>query len=306
MRPLAKFTRVRGLTTYALMGVFSAVLLSCGQPAYRAAAPASALQRRVLSESRLAETPSRVKAQLANFQEAAEVPRRIIYEAEITLVVKDVSAVEAQISALMKELGGYVAESTVDRTQGEELTGRWKVRIPVEHFDTFLNSVSKLGVPENRYQTAQDVTEEFVDLEAQISNKKRLEERIIKLLEDSSGAIKDVIEVERELARVRSEVEQMEGRLRFLINRTELTTVTLVAREVRDYVPPEAPTFANRIRQAWGDSLHALRVFGEQLVVAVVYASPWLAILGAVILPATWFIRKRSATKRRVEGRPME
>jgi hypothetical protein len=135
----------------------------------RTAAPADfpAAQNRALSEARDA-VSSQVKAELANFQEAVEVPRRIIYEAEITLVVKDVSAVETQISALLKQSGGYVAESMVDRTQGEELTGRWKVRIPVEHFDTFLDSVSKLGVPENRHQTAQDVTEEFVDLEAQI------------------------------------------------------------------------------------------------------------------------------------------
>ena len=223
------------------------------------------------------------------------MPRRIIYEAQISLVVKELSEVETQVLALLKQLNGYVAESTIDRTQGEELSGRWRVRIPVEHFDTFLESVSKLGVAENRHQTAQDVTEEFVDLEAQISNKKRLEERIVKLIEDTAGEIKDVIEVERELGRVRGEVEQMEGRLRFLTNRTELTTVTIVAREVQDYVPPQAPTFVNRIQQAWVDSLRALRVFGEQLVVAIVYAFPWIVVLGAVLVPAFLYVGKRSA-----------
>jgi hypothetical protein len=95
------------------------------------------------------------------------------------------------------------------------------------------------------------------------------------------------------LARVRGEIEQMEGRLRFLTNRTELTTVTIVAREVQDYVPPEAPTFVNRIRQSWVDSLHALRLFGEQLVVAVVYAAPWIVVLGAVLVPTFWYVGKR-------------
>ena len=125
-----------------------------------------------------------------------------------------------------------MAESAIDRTQGEELSGRWQ-RIPVEHFDVFLNAVAKLGVAESRKQTAQDVTEEFVDLEAQISNKKKLEERIVELVQNQSGEIKDVIEVERELGRVRGEIEQMEGRLRYLTNRAELTTVSIVARSRR-------------------------------------------------------------------------
>jgi hypothetical protein len=286
---------------YAAVGVFFTLLMSCMQsrqagesaraPARRPAASVDSL----ISEAHATSTP-RLNARIVNFQEAADVPRRIIYEAEISLVVKDVSATEAQITALLQQFSGYVAESTIDRTQGEQLSGRWRVRIPVEHFDTFLDSVSKLGVAESRHQTAQDVTEEFVDLEAQISNKKKLEERIVKLVEDSAGEIKDVIEVERELARVRGEIEQMEGRLRFLTNRTELTTVSIVAREVQDYVPPEAPTFVNRIRQAWGDSLEALRVFGERLVVAVVYAFPWIVALGALMIPTFWYVRKRNST----------
>ena len=72
-------------------------------------------------------------------------------------------------------------------------------RIPVDRFEAFLEGVARLGVPESRQQTAQDVTEEFVDLNARIANKKRLEERILKLLQDSEGKIKDIIEVEGEL-----------------------------------------------------------------------------------------------------------
>ena len=104
-------------------------------------------------------------------------------------------------------------------------TGRLRMfNLSVLVTDPFLQAVSRLGVPESRHQTAQDVTEEFVDLEARISNKKRLEKRIVELLSSSSGKIKDVIEVERELARVRGEIEQSEGRLRYLTDRTEFTT----------------------------------------------------------------------------------
>ena len=240
----ARLTNLRDVFTFAVVGVCCVSLLSCVQSARESCArpivhSAAPLDSQIVDAHSAASPAPRLKAQVVVFQETEKVPRKIIYEADISLIVKDVSAVETQISALLQQHDGYVAESTIDRTQGEQLSGRWRVRIPVEQFDTFLDEISKLGVAESRHQTAQDVTEEFVDLEAQISNKKKLEERIVKLVEDSTGEIKDVIEVERELARVRGEIEQMEGRLRFLTNRTELTTVSIVAREVQDYVPPQ-------------------------------------------------------------------
>jgi Domain of unknown function (DUF4349) len=290
------------LVAIAIIGTLIALLLSATQSARYAArnsslvtgeydAPASA----ALSQDSMR---SKTEAKLVNYQDVMNEPRKIIYEAEISLVVDDVSGTEAQVAKLLQQFGGYVAESKVDRTQGEQLSGRWQVRVPVEQFNPFLEAVSKLGVVENRHQTAQDVTEEFVDLEAQIGNKKRLEERILELLKNSEGAIKDVIEVERELARVRGEIEQMEGRLRYLTNRTDLTTVTIDAREVDDYVPPQALSFVERISQAWRGSLLALRVFGERVTVAFVYAFPWIVILSALVGPPWWYVGKRNAAKR--------
>ncbi len=222
--------------------------------------------------------------------------RKVIYDAQITLLAKEFSTVELAIPKLVKQFGGYLANVSVNRTQGEQRSGRWQARIPVDQFDSFLDAVSLLGMLENRQQTTQDVTEEFVDLEARITNKKRMEERIVELLKTSSDKIKDVIEVERELARVRGEIEQMEGRLRYLTNRTELTTVTISASEVREYVPPVAPNFVDRIGQAWGHSLLSLKVLGENAAVALVYALPWLSVLGIAALPV-WCVNKRNTRK---------
>jgi hypothetical protein len=299
---LTKFRRmgitlVEGLVIVAIIVVLIALLL----PATQSARESSRMAARMSSLDDLAaDAPAsqalpKIQAQFVNFQEPANAPRRIIYEADINLVVKDVSTVESQIAALLNEHQGYVAESAIDRTRGEELSGRWRVRIPVEHFDAFLNEVAKLGVAESRKQTAQDVTEEFVDLEAQISNKKKLEQRIVELVQNQSGEIKDVIEVERELGRVRGEIEQMEGRLRYLTNRTELTTVSIVAREVDDYVPPQAPSFANQIQRAWTNSLQSMQNFGQRAVVAAVYAFPWIFALGVVLIPGFWYARKRNS-----------
>jgi len=234
--------------------------------------------------------------------QAATPDRKIVYEAELSVVVDNFSKVETDIPALVRQFQGYLADVEIDRTQGEYRTGRWEARVPVERFDAFLEAAAALGVPERRRQTSQDVTEEFVDLEARIANQQRLEERILALLDNAEDKIKDVIEVERELGRVRGEIERMQGRLRYLTDRTSLTTVTIIAREERDYIPPAAPSFTSRVGRAWEGSLQSLRVFAEGAAVTAVYVGPWLIVLAVVLIPPTWYLRRRIINSRKASG----
>ena len=219
---------------------------------------------------------------------ATATGRKIIYVAQISLVVEDFSKLESELPQLVKQFGGYLADTTIDRTQGAYRTGQWMVRIPVEYYEEFLLRLEQLGIPEHRTQTAQNVSEEFVDLEARIANKQKLEQRILQLVEDRDGKIKDVIEVERELARVREEIERMEGRLRYLANHAALSTVTINVREEKDYVPPQAPSFTSRIGTAWTNSTQNLLKFGKNTVVELVAFSPWLVIWIPLMLVACW------------------
>lgn len=223
----------------------------------------------------------------------AAMERKIIYTAELTLVVEDFSKTESAVPALVSRFGGYISASHVDRTQGDRRSGSWTVRIPVDRFDDFLDAAVDLGVPENRTTQAQDVSEEFVDLEARIKNKREVERRIAKLLEDRSGDIKDVIAVETELGRVREEIERMEGRLRYLTNHTALTTVTINAREERDYVPPQAPTFTAQIGHTWTGSLEALMKAGKALTLTGVAITPWLPVTAVPVVLSFWLVRRR-------------
>ena len=181
--------------------------------------------------------------------------RRIIYEADMEIVVTSFDGIEKEVKALVQSFQGYIASADLGRLQGEQRSGAWVVRIPVDDFDAFLDRVEQLGIPTARTQTAKDVSEEFVDLEARLSNKRKLEVRIQQLLERPDDKIQHVIEVERELGRVREEIERFEGRLRFLSDKTAMTTVTINIREEREYVPPQSPTLANRVKAAWSISL---------------------------------------------------
>jgi hypothetical protein len=222
--------------------------------------------------------------------------RKIIFTAQLSLVVEDFAKTEQQVAQLVKQFDGYVAGSRVDSTQAEQRSGQWVVRIPVDGFDSFLDSVENLGVPETRQSQAQDVSEEFVDLEARLANKQEIEKRILKLLDERSGDIKDVIAVETELGRVREEIERMQGRRRYLTNQTAMTTVTISAREQRSYVPKQAPTFARLIGKTWGSSWSALGTASKGVVLVSVAAAPWL-IMVLPILGIVWHaLRRRHRT----------
>lgn len=313
---LGAMTKRNGITLaevlilIVIIGVLVALLIALLMPSVQSArkvARTNEERQRFLEFEEPQPSPEAKSREPADEVSAAEdvaaTPRKIIYQAAITIVVDDVAQTEKTITELVKQYGGYVADSSVDRQQGEQLWGRWQVRIPVDKFGPFLDAVSKLGIAETRNQTAQDVTEEYVDLEARIANKKKLEARIVELLGTTSDKITDVLEVERELARVRGEIEQMEGRRRYLTNRTELTTVSIIAREEHDYVPPAAPTFRARIQNAWGGTLVALRDFGQDVAVAAVYVFPWAVIFGILLLPPLWIVgRRRARMKRLADG----
>lgn len=225
--------------------------------------------------------------------DATKLPdRKIIYTASLEVVVENFDGVDKKIESMVKAHDGFVSSANLGRMRGERRSGHWTVRIPVDRYDDFLNAVGNIGVPTSRNQSASDVTEEFVDLDARIQNKKNLETRILELLEQRDDEIKNVLSVERELNRVREEIERMEGRLRYLTNRTSLTTVDISIREEQDYVPPQTPTLSNRVSTAWSTSLTNCQRFLENLVVAIVAnAIGFVAFLIGLVI--AWIVFRR-------------
>ena len=92
-----------------------------------------------------------------------------------------------------------------------------------------------------------------------------------------SGSVADVIEFERQVAAVREEIERLEGRFRYLTNRSELSAIAISLREVHEYVPPQEPTFATRFDETWTSTLGTFRSWGEGLVIGGLRALPWSA-----------------------------
>jgi len=222
---------------------------------------------------------------------AEGVKPRIIYTATVSVVADDFSAASNKLIELIDKMGGYIANATLDRSSGEARSGSWTVRVPVKKYGDFLTSLDGVGFVESRSQNSEDVTMEYVDVEARIANLKRLEERFIALLQERTGKLDEVLKVEQELARVRGDIEQAEGRLRYLTNKTDYSTVTISVREQKNYVPPRAPSFGERIATTWSQSLEALQQAGEFAVLAIVAIAPWAIVAAIPVLAVVFFIR---------------
>lgn len=228
---------------------------------------------------------------LARFTVA--MPRKIIYNAQIEIVVESMAGTADALARLVKENDGYISETDTRSYSQQHTVSTWKVRVPVDRFDAFLARVSRLGELQKNHLDSQDVTQEYYDLEARIANKQVEEKRLIKHLEDSTGKLEDILAVERELSRVRGEVEQMQGRIRYLANLSTLSTVTITATELKDYKPPVSPTFRTQVARAFGGSVESLVDFAKLVVLLLAAAVPWLPVAALLATPVWWLVHRR-------------
>ena len=272
-------------------------LLGCGVQAAReadnydnpAAVPADAVVGTALANG----TAKRgVASGEAAASTAVGLDRKIIYTANVELAVESFSGVPDRVIALVKQFEAYVAGSSLSGSAGENRRGHWTIRVPVSRFDEFINASKHLGELINAGTSSRDVSEEYYDVDARIRNKTKEEERLLNLLEERPGKLEDVIAIERELSRVREELERMQGRMRVLADLTSLTTVELSIVEIRNYKPPQAPTLATRIRRTFGDSLAKLQSAGEAVLLTAVGTAPWLPVAVVIASPLVLIARR--------------
>jgi hypothetical protein len=258
----------------------------------QAVAPASVPAVEAAAAERTPGAPEIPAQAGADVADPGKIQRQIIYTAELRLVVEDFADVPDKVAALVRQFGGFVANSQLSGRTGSPRNGVWKIRTPVIGYSDFVQAVRALGEVQTVSTDSKDVTEEYYDIEARIRNKQKEEARLLKHLDENTGKLEEILAVEREISRVREELERMEGRLRVLKDLVALTTITLHIDEIKGYVPPQAPTLATRVERAFTGSVSALRVAAEGTLVALVALSPWLVVFAIPTAILFWSIRK--------------
>jgi hypothetical protein len=224
---------------------------------------------------------------------AKTLPRKIIYTAQMELVVEDFASAEQEIGQLIKAQDAYIAKSDIRGSPGSPRQGTWTIRVPADRFEALREALLKLGELQRTNIDSQDVSDEYYDLDARIKNKKVEEERLLRHLDKSTGKLEDILAVEREISRVRGEIERQQGRLKYLSQMTALTTVTVTLHERKGYVPPAAPTFATSVGRTFEGSVETLAGFGKGVALVIVALVPWLPVLAVLGLLGWLVVRRR-------------
>ena len=188
------------------------------------------------------------------------------------------------VRALAGRVGGYVANSSIAAGEEEMHTATLESKIPAAHFDDAINGLRPIGQLESVSVSAQDVGEEFVDVAARAVNGRKLEQRLIDILGTRTGKLSDVLAVERELARVREDIERQEGRMRYLRTRAALSTLSITVHE-KPPVVAGTGTFgvlADAFRQSWRNFI--------SFVASTIAAMGTLLPLGAIVAAIAWLV----------------
>ncbi len=215
--------------------------------------------------------------------------RKVIQRVSMEIRVDQLSEFPPRVTAAVDSVDGYIASSSLAIRNH---SCQWTIRVPEARLSEFLTTCAGFGTVLKQLTSAEDVTDQFIDVNARLATKRLEEERLQKLLVEQTGVLSDVLEVERELSRVRGEIEQAQGRQRFLEHSVAFATVELLATEQ----PADRWTFQQPLLQEAVTVLYkscsvlvtVLRVG----LLAIIALAPWA---GLAVVPAglVWWLLRR-------------
>lgn len=155
---------------------------------------------------------------------AVAVERKLIKNGDLLFETSDITKTKASIESICKTLNAYTANESQNNYE-DRIQYNQTIRVPAEQFNVLLQELEALAVKvESKNINTQDVTEEFIDVEARLKTKKELENRYREILKEARS-VSDIVSIESQISSVRSEIESMEGRLQYLKNQVSFSTL---------------------------------------------------------------------------------
>jgi hypothetical protein len=224
----------------------------------------------------------------------APSPALLVRTARLSLVPRDFDAARREMERIVTAAGGFTGRIMVSDPRSGARSLSATLRIPSEKFDATLVALKQLGQVTAESQDGEDVTQQSVDLDARLANARASETRLKDILNRRTGDLADVLAVEREIARVRGEIEQMEAERKSLDRRISYAVVSIEIHEERkaamDLGPLPVPA---RLRNALVDGFSSAitSVLNATLVAARV--GPVLMLWALVLAFPAWMLRRR-------------
>ncbi|MBI4235813.1 MAG: DUF4349 domain-containing protein [Chloroflexi bacterium] len=274
---------------------------SAGAPERPSFAPAPAAQAPAASKGAFSNVGESSGSDTSGLTPASD--RLIIRNGQISLVVADLDASLQAVTSLAPELGGFVVNSNRSGQEGSAFA-QITIRVPSEKFDLALERLRRVGQRvESESTQSQDVTEEYVDLQARLRNLQATEKQFVTLL-DRANTVEDVLKVQRELGNVRSEIERLQGRIQYLERSGAYSLITVSLRPASSPAPIVNPRWSllETIREASRGLVENLQGMATLAIWVAVFTPLWLPV--AVLLSwGAWRWRRRARRAGGAAGR---
>lgn len=291
-------------TFFLLFCFFLITMTGCGAASYesamkddaRAVAPAPSAP---MEDKGVAEEKGIEHAEAGELAPEAVGKRYIIQNAYLNLEIHNIDETVTKLYELVDLVNGYVASREIYSISEERRAGRVTVRIPAEHFNPLLEEIKELGKVKNDHIDTDDVTMDYIDLEARIANLTTQEKRLRELLEKAES-IEDILQVERELGRVRGDLEAMTGNFKYLQERVRYSTIE-IRMEERDartvVVTDRFDSFGERVMTLLALNTNRLLTFFSDFTALAIGSLPIIIPL-LLVFYLVWRIRVYFRNKR--------
>lgn len=255
-------------------------------------APAYESRLRNSTPSRPLEGPEAELRQLQSNGGATPVVQgpMIVQTASVTILASNFDHASGAIQRVTTQSGGYVEDLNANAQTGAARSLSATLRVPEKQLEAFLANLRKLGHVEQESRNNEEITDQYIDLTARLRNARAEEQRIIQLLQTRTGKLSDVLQAERELARVRGEIESMDGQRAYMEHQVSYATVSVeVDEEYRAQLNSDATSTGTQMKNSL---IEGMRNLGNGVLAVAVflfaYGPSILFWLGVIGIPA-WF-----------------
>lgn len=234
--------------------------------------------------------------------------RKLIRRITINAETEDLDALLAAIDAKVSFLGGYTESRNVytGSRYSDRANRRYAnltLRIPKDKLDEFVSHMQDESNVTSSNETSDDVTLTYVATKSRMTALQKEEARLLELI-DKAANLSELLELEKRLTEVRTELEQVTSQLLLYDNLVDYGTISLSISEVQELTPVEKPGFFKRITTGFTNSLDNLWTFLKELVIFLVVASPYLLPVAVVALTVVLLIRRSVRKRRKARKQP--
>jgi antibiotic biosynthesis monooxygenase (ABM) superfamily enzyme len=226
--------------------------------------------------------------------------RMIIRTGTMSIEADSYNETEAKIKEIVKNFGGYMTNSTSKLNADGKKQGSITIRVVSEKFDAMVSELSKVGKVMNQNVTGNDVTEEYMDADARLKTQRELESRLLKLLEEKTAKLTDVVDVEQKLANVRENIERTEGRMKYLKDQASYSTLTVSVYEPSLLVTSTGGGFFYELGQGVKKGLSGFTSVLRGMITVIIALSPIIIIVLIIAYFTVKYFKKKKLARTEV------